>query len=345
MPRPSRPLPRSAAALALLVVVLAGAGCGDGAPARPAARPAPGASARVVAERHVAPRVLDLTVRSRALGRTAQVRLLTPRGWSAHPRRHWPVLWLLHGCCDTYDSWARSTDVARLRALRDVLVVLPEGGAVGFYSDWRNGGRGGAPAWETFHLRELRGLLERDFGAGRRRAIAGLSMGGLGAMAYAARHPGVFGAAASFSGLVHPRQHAAFLLGLMGAFTPDARAVWGDPAGDRATWAAHDPTALAARLRGTRLFVASGDGRPGPFDRRGRPRDGIEATVGAETRSFVRRLRALRVRARTDLYGPGTHTWPYWRRELHRALPTLLRALHGRSAPRVAGGPAGGPPR
>jgi S-formylglutathione hydrolase FrmB len=39
------------------------------------------------------------------------------------------------------------------------------------------------------------------------------------------------------------------------------------------------------------------------------------------------RLRRLGIRARTDFYGPGTHTWPYWQRSLHRALPMLLRAL------------------
>ena len=211
--------------------------------------------------------------------------------------------------------------------------MLPEGGAVGFYSDWRNGGRGGAPAWETFHLRELRGLLERDFGAGRRRAIAGLSMGGLGAMAYAARHPGLFGAAASFSGLVHPRQHAAFLLGLMGAFTPDARAVWGDPARDRATWAAHDPT------RSPRACAAPGSSWPPATGARARstaagaPATASRRRSGPRRGPSSRRLRALRVRARTDLYGPGTHTWPYWQRELHRALPTLLGAARLAAAP------------
>jgi S-formylglutathione hydrolase FrmB len=39
------------------------------------------------------------------------------------------------------------------------------------------------------------------------------------------------------------------------------------------------------------------------------------------------RLRRLGIRATTDFYGPGTHTWPYWQRSLHRALPMLLRAL------------------
>jgi S-formylglutathione hydrolase FrmB len=33
------------------------------------------------------------------------------------------------------------------------------------------------------------------------------------------------------------------------------------------------------------------------------------------------------VPATFDLYGAGTHSWPYWERELHRAMPELLAAL------------------
>ena len=29
------------------------------------------------------------------------------------------------------------------------------------------------------------------------------------------------------------------------------------------------------------------------------------------------------ISAKTDFYGPGNHDWPYWERELRRALPTL----------------------
>jgi len=109
-----------------------------------------------------------------------------------------------NGCCDTYDSWTRETDVEELARLRQVLVVMPEGGPVGWYSDWWNHGAGGPPAWETFHLRELRQVLEAGHGAGDRRVIAGLSMGGFGALSYAARQPGLFHAVASYSGAVHP---------------------------------------------------------------------------------------------------------------------------------------------
>jgi diacylglycerol O-acyltransferase / trehalose O-mycolyltransferase len=303
------------AAAAWVLAALLAVGCGNGAEPGPDRAPS---GAAVRAERQVAPRVLDLTVRSPALGADARVRLLTPVGWSKDGRR-WPVLYLLHGCCDTYVSWTRSTDVERLPALREVLVVMPEGGEVGFYSDWRDG-----PAWETFHVDELRRLLERDYAAGSRRAIAGLSMGGLGAIGYAARHPDMFRAAASFSGTLHPLGSPQAYLSLFAAHTDDPGAIWGDPDAHRETWEAHDPTVLAGRLRGTPLFVSSGDGRPGPYDPPGADRDAIERSVLAESRAFAAELRRLDIPVVTDFYGRGTHDWPYWERELRRALPLLL---------------------
>ena len=187
----------------------------------PVATSAPSAAA-VVAQRQVAPRQLDVTVRSSALGRTAQVRVLTPVGWTSSSRRRWPVLYLLHGCCDTYESGMRSTDVERLAQLRDVGVVMPEGGNVGFYSNWRDG-----PRWQDFHLRELPRILADRYGGGPRRAIAGLSMGGLGAMDYAAQRPGLFQAAASFSGVLHPLGAPGYWFGLFSSYTQSTRARYG----------------------------------------------------------------------------------------------------------------------
>jgi diacylglycerol O-acyltransferase/trehalose O-mycolyltransferase len=224
-------------ACALLCAALV-PGCGGGGGER--AGPEPKGGAVVVAEQRAGPRELDLTIRSPALGREAKVRLLEPERGS----RPYPVLYLLHGCCDSYESWTRSTSVERMAALRGELVVMPERGQVGFYSDWRDG-----PRWETFHTRELPALLGR-YGAGSRYAVAGLSMGGLGAIDYAARHPRLFRAAASFSGVLHPLSEPRVWLGLVGAYEPDPEALWGDPREDRSTWAAHDPTELAGRLRG-----------------------------------------------------------------------------------------------
>jgi len=43
-----------------------------------------------------------------------------------------------------------------------------------------------------------------------------------------------------------------------------------------------------------------------------------------ESRAFVARLHELRIPVRADFYGAGIHDWPYWQRELRRALPLLL---------------------
>jgi S-formylglutathione hydrolase FrmB len=243
-------------------------------------------------------------------------------GWTASARRRWPVLYLLHGCCDTYESWTRSTDVERLPQLRDVLVVMPEGGDVGFYSNWRDG-----PRWEDFHLRELPRILADGFGGGPRRAIAGLSMGGLGAMVYAARRPRMFRAAASFSGVLHPLAAPRYWLGLFTLYAGDPRAVWGEPDDDRDVWDRHDPTALLPALAGIPLFVSAGDGTPGSAGAgSGRARLGRGGGGRGDPRVRAPRTSARHPRRRPPLRSGG-HDWPYWQRELRRALPLLLEAI------------------
>ena len=306
---------------AVLMAAALGAGCLGSQPAPPAAPPPPAATPTVVSETALSDRMRDLEIASPALGRTAWVRLLLPVRYAAQPHRRWPVLYLLHGCCDPHGSWTGATDVEELSADSDLLVVLPEGGRIGFYSDWARGDR-----WETFHLVELRQILEQRYRAGPARAVGGLSMGGFGALAYAARHPGLFRAAASFSGIVHTRLSPARsrwyrqLIHWQGA---DPDALWDTPQ----DWISHNPYDLAPRLRGTALFLSVGNGRPGPYDPPGTPVDDVEAALAAENAALVARLGVLRIPVRVDFYGEGTHTAPYWQRELHRAWPLLLDAL------------------
>jgi S-formylglutathione hydrolase FrmB len=310
------------------VLVLA-AGTMAAASAQPVIRADDGA--RVIAETWLDARTAELTIDSPALGTQVNTRLLVPEGWST--RADWPVLYLLHGCCASYASWTDNTDVEALTKASPVLVVMPEAGEVGFYSDWWNHGQGGAPAWETFHLTELRQLLERGYGAGKRRAIAGLSMGGFGTLSYAARHPGMFRFAASYSGVIDTRYHddtfdgSKSALELVGSYASDAYALWGDPKQQAAIWAAHNPTDLAPMLRTTPVFVSCGNGQPGRYDPAGKPADRSETVLYKENVSFIDRARKAGVTVTTDLYGPGTHTWPYWQRELHRSYPLIAKSL------------------
>ena len=55
--------------------------------------------------------------------------------------------------------------------------------------------------------------------------------------------------------------------------------------------------------------------------------DRIAEALHAENVAFRAHLTQLDAAATFDFYGPGSHDWPYWQRELHRAWPFLTKAL------------------
>ncbi|MFC4056883.1 alpha/beta hydrolase [Planomonospora corallina] len=291
---------------------------------RDSGRPEPPEGVEVLRERRIDGRTLDLTLRSAALADVTTVRLLLPEGWSPAAGRTWPTLWLLHGGLDDHRGWSRS-DVGKLTADAPVIVVMPDGGRCGSYSDWHNGGQGGPPRWATHHLKELLPLLESRYAAGGERAIAGYSMGGQGAMLYAAT--GRFKAAASFSGAVHtllPGVDIAVMIGTTaGCPGTDWKRIWGDPRADREVWEEHDPYHQAGRLRGVRLYVASGDGRPGQGELFGDVTEELAHKAGT---AFAGRLKELGIPVETHFYR-GKHNMTYWNKELRRALPLLLSEI------------------
>jgi S-formylglutathione hydrolase FrmB len=287
----------------------------------PTTTPAP----RIVDTVQLGSRTVDLTLESPAVGSAVAVRLLLPTRYAVEPTQTWPVFYLFHGCCATNESWTEETDIGELTKDAGVIVAMPFAGLAGFYSDWVTG-----PRWETFHTVELPAVLASSYRASDRAAVAGLSMGGLGALAYAARHPGRYAAAASFSGVVHTRLSSGVESGyqnLVESQGEDPNALWGDPKTNADVWAAHNPYDLASKLSGVPLFISCGNGLPGPLDPPNRPPDGNENAINEQNKAIVKRLAELGVEAQVDLYGPGTHTWPYWERELHRAWPMFAQAL------------------
>jgi S-formylglutathione hydrolase FrmB len=259
------------------------------------------------------------------------VRVIVPTGYET-TRKRYPVLFLLHGAGDTFATWTERTDVQEFSADLPIIIVVPDAGKdveAGFYSDWIDGSR----QWETFHTRVLRRWVDRRFRTLRgwkHRAVAGLSMGGFGAMSYAARHHHLFRAAASFSGAVDtlsPDPGGPILHALAGD------RIWGDPATNLTTWREHNPTDRVADLRDVALFVATGDGTMGgpagddPANVAGYV---IEQVVYQMNLSFAAALDAAGVAYTKDFYGSGYHGWPYWERELHWALPQILQVIGSR---------------
>lgn len=296
--------------------------------------PGVGAGAQEAPSKCQAPDCIDVQVPVPADVKVpeSRVRVLLPKGYADNPCRAYPVLYLLHGVGDSYRTWVENTDIVAFTRDLPLIVVMPDGGRspeAGWYSDWADGSRD----WETFHTSVLPTYIDATFrtlGAGHR-LIAGLSMGGFGAMSYAARHPGMFEAAASFSGMLDtmygfPLSGPGFAAANPYFGTPDER-VWGNQLADEATWRQHNPTDLAAALKDTALFVATGTGTPGgpagdDVDNAGAY--AVEAFIFQLNVSFVRALTLAGVPFRQDIYPGGQHDWPYWERELHWALPQML---------------------
>ena len=101
-------------------------------------------------------------------------------------RGPFPVLWLLHGAGDNGSGWLRHTAIERQATRRDLALVAPTAG-MSMYEDMAHGQR-----YFTHIADELPKMLRRLLPLSDRREdnfIAGLSMGGMGALKIAMRRP------------------------------------------------------------------------------------------------------------------------------------------------------------
>ena len=254
---------------------------------------------------------------------TTTVRVLVPTGYASSNRRH-PVVLLLHGIGDTARAWTTNQDgwpvtLEAFTADKDVIVVMPDGGqnaTAGWYSDWYNGGRFGPPQWETYHLDQLLGYVDRTFRTrpGRSgRIVAGLSMGGFGAMSYAARHPDRFAGAFSFSGALDTSLLSAAI---------DER-VWGNRLLEDVRRRGHNPADLADNLADTEVWFRTGmgvAGGPGPIDNETLA---LEALLWPTNESFAAALRSAGVAHSYEAYPLGGHNWYHWQAGFQRAWPQM----------------------
>jgi S-formylglutathione hydrolase FrmB len=281
------------------------------------------------------------------------VRILLPSGYAKHPHKRYPVLYLLDGTSGHASDWTKLGEAEQTTAGKPLIVVMPNidlnGDGGGWCTDWYNNGDHGQPQWETFHIdqlipwvdRNLRTLADRDG-----RAIAGLSQGGFCSMSYAARHPDMFETALAFSGapdIAYDTEAQLLVTPVINATETvldhvPANSIFGPRLTEEVNWAAHDPTTLAGNLRGMNLFTYTGNGFPGPLDH-GLPNGGsnlIEGGVEILTRLFHHRLQALGIPSFYDDYGGGTHSWPYWARDLRESIgPIMADFRHPVPAPRA----------
>ena len=196
-----------------------------------------------------------------------------------------PVLYLLHGLSDDDSTWLRYTNIERYAESLGLAVVMP---AVqrSFYLDEALGLR-----YWTFLSQELPDLVGRFFRVSQRREgtfVAGLSMGGYGALRWALRQPERFAAAASLSGALNVAARSA-----RGGDDWPRLTAGRDLAGTD-----DDPFAMLDRADPATL-----------------PR--LFATCGMQDPLYpdTQRLRAVTRAAGIELAGtdgPGIHDWAFW---------------------------------
>lgn len=154
---------------------------------------------------------LRLYIASPALaGRRQPVDVYLPPGYTAHPHRHYPVLYLLHGVPGRPGAFLATVrmgvvedELVALHKAQPIILVMPFGSTSAFTDEeWANGIHPGN-GWETFVARDLVRYVDAHFRTihhGWARGLAGLSEGGYGSLNIGLHHPGEFKLLESWSG-------------------------------------------------------------------------------------------------------------------------------------------------
>jgi len=263
-----------------------------------------------------------------------KVRILLPQNYPK-AGANYPVLYLLHGGQPRGGGrggahvWTQNILAPQtlfdFTGDKDVVIVMPDGGDLGFYSDWYNGGSFGPPMWETFHLAQLIPYIEANYNVRTDRGgrvVAGVSMGGFGAMSYAARHPDLFAGTYAFSGALDN----AFL-GPESAFPTQMRpdAIWGPFLTQEVRWHGHNPLDLAENLAPLQVWFRTGRGLPGgPAPDDGDPAKlGLEGKIALLNDRFHERLNELRIAHFYDSYPRGGHIQYHFMESFLQAWPNI----------------------
>ena len=144
-------------------------------------------------------RVETVRFQSKLVNATLPYNVILPGDYDASPTTRYPVLYLLHGLTGHYSDWVERTNVADYASEYRMIVVTPEG-KDGWYTD---SATVATDKYESYILKELIPDVQqryRTIEARYGRAIAGLSMGGYGAIKFGLKSPGTFVFAGSVSG-------------------------------------------------------------------------------------------------------------------------------------------------
>ena len=296
-------------------------------------------------------RVDEVRFDSAALGVSKRYFAYLPASYDKRRDARFPVFFYLHGLTGDEMSWLKGghLDAAADKLGLEAIVIMPDGDD-GWYSDsdspvdydkcMKDGTGLFMPAsqkpaetcvrhrkYETYITRDLMKDVDARYRTIHQRSgrgIAGLSMGGFGALQLAMRHPDLYAAAASHSGVDSmfykaPHPYEAGKVELITDVTDWQRAVpqIGDWVvtlfgTDIANWKAHDPVTLAQSLEPGKLALYLDCGTEDDFQLQ-------------DAASYLHEVLTARHIEHTFFLGPGGHNFGFWGPRLPESL-AFLRA-------------------
>ena len=260
-------------------------------------------------------RVETIQFRSKLMNATLPYSVALPEDYDDSTTTRYAVLYLLHGLTGHYNDWFSRTNVADYAAQHQLIVVTPEGND-GWYID-----SVAVPSekYESYILNEIIPDVQaryRTIEARYGRAIAGLSMGGYGAIKFGLKSPSTFAFVGSMSGAFgitrvddQGIQWEALKksLKLFGAVGSDTRKQ-------------NDVFELIKQLPANRIsslpfiYFDSGTEDAGVFA------DNRELAALLVEKKIPHEYREL----------PGDHSWGYWDRQVQEVLRIAFRKLNVR---------------
>lgn len=247
-------------------------------------------------------------------GKDIKFNVILPVDYANDAGRRFPVLYLLHGFDGHYTDWCTNSRVADYSRPYEEIIIMPEGENswyVNSYSDPKAG-------WEDYIVDDLIGYVDahyRTIASRQGRAIAGLSMGGYGALFLGLKHHEMFAAVASLSGVVAAANWARWDMQTKNQiddshsqFFEDVRKTQAEDLGPENNPArtGEDPFLLIRALTPAncpQLYLAIGWGD----------------SLLYENREFVALLAQLKMPYRYAEV-PGQHEWKVWDEQIQRVL-------------------------
>ncbi len=260
-------------------------------------------------------RVRTIAFESKLVGKTLPYSVLLPVDYDkpAARSKRYPVLYLLHGLFGHYDNWITRTKLSDYAANYSMIIVTPEGND-SWYTDSAS-----VPTdkYETYVMEELIPDVQsryRTIETRAGRAIAGLSMGGYGALKFGVKHPESFVFVGSMSGALGAASWTEADLHGLEAIWKTLFPIFGPE--DSATRKANDVNKLYGEVPSSRVvalpYVYLDCGTEDPLLSSSRSLAAIlfERKIPHEYREL-----------------PGTHAWPYWDTQVQEVLRIAARKV------------------